>query len=135
MHLNHTLINESITFLIKQKKEESLKDYVMRFNRAKLEVPGVESHVAAAAAVQGLLVNSLFYLSVSKLNFITMEQFAAKVNKYTLQEENIAARKGISKRRDRAEGSQQKDRRNSDNFRPDDRRDRGGKGRYHHYPL
>ena len=30
-------------FSIKQKNNESLKDYVMRFNRAKLEVPGVES--------------------------------------------------------------------------------------------
>ena len=108
----------SYLFSIKQKKEESLKDYVMRFNRAKLEVPGVESRVAAAAAVQGLLVDSPFYLSVSKLKFTTMEQFVAKADKYILQEENIAARKGISEKRDRAEGSQQKDRRSFDNFRP-----------------
>ena len=38
-------------FMIKQKKEESLKDYVMRFNWVKLEVPGVESRVATAAVV------------------------------------------------------------------------------------
>ena len=95
----------SYLFPIKQKKDESLKDYVMRFNRAKLEVPGVESRVVAAVAVQGLLVDSPFYLSVSKLKFITMEQFAAKVDKYILQEENIVARKGTTDRKDRFEGS------------------------------
>ena len=41
----------SYLFTIKQKNNESLKDYVMRFNWAKLEVPEVESRVTAAAAV------------------------------------------------------------------------------------
>ena len=53
----------SYLFSIKQKNNESLKDHVMRFNRAKLEVLEVESGVAAAAAVQGLLVDSPFYLT------------------------------------------------------------------------
>ena len=74
----------SYLFTIKQKKDESLKDYVMRFNRAKHEVPGVESRVTAVAAVQGLLVDNPFYLSISKLKFTTMEQFAAKADKYIL---------------------------------------------------
>ena len=95
----------SYLFTIKQRSGESLKDYVMRFNRAKLEVPGIESRVAAAAAVQGLLVDSAFYLSVSKLKFTTMEQFAAKADKYILQEENIAARKGVVEKKNRVEGS------------------------------
>ena len=92
-------------FSIKQKNNESLKDYVMRFNRAKLEVPGIESRVVAAAAVQGLLVESSFYLSISKLKFTTMEQFIAKVDKYILQEENIVARKGTTDRKDHFKGS------------------------------
>ena len=32
----------------------------MRFNEAKPEVPGLESRIAAATAVQGLLVDSAF---------------------------------------------------------------------------
>ena len=64
--------NYSYLFSIKQKKDESLKDYVMRFNSAKLEVPGFEFRVTAAVAIQGLLVESPFYLFVSKLKFITM---------------------------------------------------------------
>ena len=76
---------------IKQKNNESLNDYVMRFNRVKLEVPGSESRVAVAAAVQGLLVDSAFYFSMSKLKFTTIEQFIANADKYILQEENIAA--------------------------------------------
>ena len=94
----------SYLFYIKQKKDESLKDYVMRFNRAKLEVPRVESHIAAAVAVQGLLVEIPFYLSVSKLKFTTMEQFVEKADKYILQEENIAARKDTGEKKDCVEG-------------------------------
>ena len=36
----------SYLFSIKKKKDESLKDYVMRFNRAKLKVSGVKLKVA-----------------------------------------------------------------------------------------
>ena len=82
----------------------------MRFNLAKLEVLGVESRVAATAAVQRLLVDSAFYLSVSKLKFTTMEQFAAKADKYILQEENIAAQKNTGDKKGRYEGSGQRDR-------------------------
>ena len=60
----------SYLFSIKQKKkDESLKDYVMRFNRAKLEVPEVESRVAVAAAIRGLLVESHFYLKIEIYNY------------------------------------------------------------------
>ena len=67
-----------------------------------------------------------------------MEQFAAKADKYILQEENIAARKGIVEKKDRAEGSNQRDRRQFDSSRQEDTRDQGyrkNKGRYHHYPM
>ena len=65
----------------------------MRFNQVKLKVPGVESKVAAVAVVQGLMLDSPFYLSVSRLKFTTMEQFTTKANKYILQEENVATQK------------------------------------------
>ena len=110
----------SYLFTIKQKNNESLKDYIMRFNRAKLEVPGVESRVAVTVAVQELLVDNAFYLSVSKLKFTTMEQFTAKADKYILQEENIAAQNRYTKKIDWAEGSAQRDRRQYDSSRQDD---------------
>ena len=87
------------------------------------------------AAVQGLLVDSTFYLSVSKLKFTTMEQFAAKADKYILQEENIVTWKGLTGKKDRVEGSGQRDRRSYDNSRQEDTRDPGyrkNEGRYHH---
>ena len=56
----------------------------MQYNRAKLEVSGAESRVVTAA-VQGLLVDSPFFLSVSNLKFTTMEQFTAKADKYILR--------------------------------------------------
>ena len=80
-------------FSIKQKSNESLKDSIQRFNRAMLEVPAVDTRVAAAAAVQGVLANSPFHLSITKLKFVSMEQFIAKAEKYILQEESLAARK------------------------------------------
>ena len=51
------------------------------------------------------MVDSPFYLSVSKLKFTTIEQFAAKADKYILQEENIVARKDTGEKKDRTEGS------------------------------
>ena len=51
-------------FSIKQKSDESLKDFVQRFNRAMLEVPAIDTRVAAAAAVHGVLANSPFHLSI-----------------------------------------------------------------------
>ena len=58
-----------------------------------LEVPTVDTKVAAAATVQGVLVNSPFHLSITKLKFILMEQFITKAEKYILIKENLAARK------------------------------------------
>ena len=49
-----------------------------------LEVPAVDIKVAAAAAIQGVLANSPFHLSITKLKFISMEQFIAKAEKYIL---------------------------------------------------
>ena len=78
-------------FFVKQKSDKSLKDFVQRFNQAILEVPVGNIKVAAIAAVQGVLANSPFYLSIMKLKFISMEQFIAKADKYILQKENLAA--------------------------------------------
>ena len=58
-----------------------------------LEVPAVDTKVVAVVAVQGVMANSPFHLSITKLKFISMEQFIAKVEKYILQEENMVARK------------------------------------------
>ena len=60
-------------FSVKQRSDESLKDFVQRFNRAMLEVPAVDRRVVAAAAVQGVLANSPFHLSITKLKFVSME--------------------------------------------------------------
>ena len=84
-----------------------MKDFVQRFNRAMLEVPVVDTRVATAMVVQGVLANSPFHLSITKLKFISMEQFIVKVEKYILQEENLAARKnnGDVNYQDKAETS------------------------------
>ena len=58
-----------------------------------LEVSAVDTKVTTAAAVEGVLANNPFHLSITKLKFISMEQFIAKVEKYILQEENLATRK------------------------------------------
>ena len=79
-----------------------------------LKVPAVDIKVAVAAAVQGVLANSPFHLSITKLKFISMEQFIAKAEKYILQEENLAARKnnGDVNYQDKAETSRQASRQN-----------------------
>ena len=47
--------------MIKQKCNEFLKDYLGRFYKAMLEIPGVDSKVAVAAAKQGVLEDSAFF--------------------------------------------------------------------------
>ena len=71
-------------FSIKQRSDESLKDFVQGFNRAMLEVSAVDTKVVAAATVQRVLANSPFNLSITKLKFISMDQFIAKAEKYIL---------------------------------------------------
>ena len=117
-----------------------------------LEVSAVNTKVAAAAAVQGVLVNSPFHLSITKLKFILMEQFIVKVEKYILQEENLVARKvnGNENTQEKGESSHQGVKRNNfyrdwskrdwnDRDRSDDDKDNRGfrkkKSRYHHYSM
>ena len=139
-------------FTIKQKSDESLKDFVQRFNRAMLEVPAVDTKVAATAVVQGVLVNNPFHLSITKLKFISMEQFIAKVEKHILQEENLAARKsnGSDNLQEKSESSHHGAKRSNfyrdwsnrdwndrDRF-DDDKENRGfrkKKSKYHYYPM
>ena len=106
----------------------------MRFNRAKLEVPVVESRVVTTVVVQGLLLDSPFYMLGSKLKLIMMEQFIAKTDKYIL----LATRKDNRKKKEQVEGSRQGDYRTYDLNRSNDFKDWGYKkkrGSYHQYPM
>ena len=81
------------------------------------EVPGVKTKVTATAAVHGVLINNTFFHSTSKIKFVLMEQFAAKAEKYIMQEENIETRKNIAKKKvnEKGEPSQQDEKRNNEN--------------------
>ena len=83
----------SYLFTVKQRSNKSLKDYLGRFYKAMLEIPGVEPKVAVAVAKQGVLANSPFFNSISKSRLATMEELCEKAEKYVLQEENINARR------------------------------------------
>ena len=74
----------SYLFTVKQRSNESLKDYLGRCYKAMLEIPGVEPKVVVAAAKQGILEDSPFLNSISKSKRVTMEEFREKAEKYIL---------------------------------------------------
>lgn len=70
--------DSSYLFTIKQKSNESLKDFLGHFNKATLEILRVETNVAIATRKQEVLNNSTFFNSIFKCELITMKQFKEK---------------------------------------------------------
>ena len=51
---------------------ESLREYVTRFNKACLEIQGLNEAVAVEAMKQGVLLDGAFFDSISKVKNITL---------------------------------------------------------------
>ncbi|KAL0289408.1 UNVERIFIED_CONTAM: hypothetical protein Sradi_7074600 [Sesamum radiatum] len=68
-------------FSIRQKEEESLKEYLLRFNMVALEVPSVTQKVNAGAFVQGLMDRD-FFKSLAKKPATKFDVLLARAAKY-----------------------------------------------------
>ena len=84
----------SYLYTVKQKVTESLREYVTRFNKAYLEIQGLNEAVAVEAMKQGVLPDGAFFDSISKVKNITLDQIREKAQKYIRQEETRSSRKG-----------------------------------------
>ncbi|GAV71179.1 hypothetical protein CFOL_v3_14673 [Cephalotus follicularis] len=76
-----------------QGRDESLRDYLTRFNRESLMVKDLEPSFAMTALNSGLRNNSSFTFSLLKKQAVDMEDLLRKAEKYVNAEEEMAARK------------------------------------------
>ncbi|GAV75747.1 hypothetical protein CFOL_v3_19223, partial [Cephalotus follicularis] len=78
---------------VMQGKDESLRDYLTRFNKESLKVKDLESTFTLAALNSGLKDNSPFTFSLMKKLVVDMADLLRRAKKYVNAEEAMAARK------------------------------------------
>ncbi|KAL0455097.1 UNVERIFIED_CONTAM: hypothetical protein Slati_0848900 [Sesamum latifolium] len=79
-------------FVVRQKDDEPLKEYLQRFNATTLKVPAATQEVKASAFSQGLLDGDLFK-SLTKKPVSKFDALLARAAKYINMEEAQAAKK------------------------------------------
>ncbi|KAL0462009.1 UNVERIFIED_CONTAM: hypothetical protein Slati_0088500 [Sesamum latifolium] len=79
-------------FVVRQKDNEPLKEYLQRFNAAALEVPSATQEVKASAFSQGLLDGD-FFKSLAKQPVSKFDALLARAAKYINMEDAQAAKK------------------------------------------
>ncbi|KAL0433177.1 UNVERIFIED_CONTAM: hypothetical protein Slati_2652000 [Sesamum latifolium] len=79
-------------FSIRQKEEESLKDYLLRFNTAALEVPSTIQEFKASTFVQGLMDGDFFKL-LAKKPATKFDVLLARAAKYINMEDAQASKR------------------------------------------
>ncbi|KAL0320153.1 UNVERIFIED_CONTAM: hypothetical protein Sradi_5276800 [Sesamum radiatum] len=79
-------------FAIRQKDNETLKEYLQRFNTAALEVPSATQEVKVGAFSQGLLEGD-FFKSLAKKPVSKFDALLARVAKYINMKDAQAAKK------------------------------------------
>ncbi|KAL0405624.1 UNVERIFIED_CONTAM: hypothetical protein Slati_3876300 [Sesamum latifolium] len=79
-------------FSIRLKEGESLKDYLLRFNTAALEVPSATQEVKASAFAQGLMDGN-FFKSLAKKPATKFDVLLARTAKYINMEDTQASKR------------------------------------------
>ncbi|XP_059431626.1 uncharacterized protein LOC132165149 [Corylus avellana] len=93
----------------KSRKEESLKDFMLRFNREKLLVESPNDQTVLSALWHRVRPNGPLMAEISKsLTEITLRQFVNKMEEYTNQEEMIGALMKGQEEEDRAKEDNKK---------------------------
>ncbi|KAL0303683.1 UNVERIFIED_CONTAM: hypothetical protein Sradi_6236400 [Sesamum radiatum] len=82
----------SVVFAIRHKDNEPLKEYLLRFNVAVLEVPSATQEVKTSAFSQGLL-DGVFFKSLAKKPISKFGTLLARAAKYINIEDAQAAKK------------------------------------------
>ncbi|KAL0454820.1 UNVERIFIED_CONTAM: Pro-Pol polyprotein [Sesamum latifolium] len=92
LHSRKLRKTELSLFVVRQKKNEPLKEYLQRFNTAALEVPSATQEVKASAFSQRLLDGD-FFKSLAKKPVSKFDALLARAAKYINMEDAQAAKK------------------------------------------
>ncbi|KAF7829030.1 uncharacterized protein G2W53_020194 [Senna tora] len=101
-----------------QGKEESLKDFLIRFTKAARQIQGLKMEVALSYLTDNLR-SKLFCCSITKKPPKTMAELLARSTKYIAFEEVQQAKEGGQSRREESEPSKSR----NDGYRREDRKD------------
>ncbi|KAF7829737.1 uncharacterized protein G2W53_012070 [Senna tora] len=101
-----------------QGKEESLKDFLIRFTKAARQIQGLKMEVALSYLTDNLR-SKLFCCSITKKPPKTMAELLARSTKYIAFEEVQQAKEGGQSRREESEPSRSR----NDGYRREDRKD------------
>ena len=83
----------SYLYMVKQKLVETLREYLSWFHKPSLEIPKLNDEVAVEYVKQGLNPASSFFVLISKIKYLTLQQVRKKAEKYIRQEETKISRK------------------------------------------
>jgi hypothetical protein len=82
--------NVTCLLTLRQGKEESLKDFILRFNKEKLEVDSLDEKTMLNALMQGIMADRLLIADIAKSTLqITLTRFMKKTEEYINQEELV----------------------------------------------
>ena len=82
--------NLTCLLTMRQGKEESLKDFMLRFNKEKLEVESPNEKTMLNALMEGVRANGPLMADIAKsTRSITLAQFMKKIEEYINQEEMV----------------------------------------------
>ncbi|XP_058111671.1 uncharacterized protein LOC131254986 [Magnolia sinica] len=127
---------------LKQKSEESLKDYISRFNEETLQVGDYSDKMALSAMISGLK-EGRFLLSIGKNPDSTLSELISRAQKYTNAKEFSSSRKSNQTSESSSKGKRRRDeaprhanKRSDDNATWDRRPSRKSDMKFHSYtPL
>ncbi|KAK6164140.1 hypothetical protein DH2020_001004 [Rehmannia glutinosa] len=92
---------------VRQKQDESLRDFIQRFNKEALEIEELDQSVALAALMNGVQKTSRFAFSLAKKPPLTLADLFNRVEKYINAEE--MSKVGIEAERESLDKKRKKD--------------------------
>lgn len=90
-------IDEADLYDCKQKRNETLRKYLKRFNEMKVSTPDCKERVAIKAFIKGLIFDTKLHEDFMSKTYRTFTEVRRKAEGAMISEENLAKRKGTDR--------------------------------------
>lgn len=88
--------------IVKQRETESLKDYMLRFNKEKLTAYDPDKSIFLAALLNGILARGPLMAELARKSQTNLQEFMDKADEYMNADEMIKALTGPREKRDKS---------------------------------